>query len=79
VEEGALGLKQSTKKHHADVVKDLLIPFSGEMPLAEITRRNVKEAVACWVERAKASESKRGERSIPNALGTGGALFSRAI
>jgi integrase len=74
-----LRLKPSTKKYYADLVKDFLDPFFGDMPLAEITRRSVKEAVAFWVERAKASESKRGERSIPNALRTGGALFSWAI
>jgi integrase len=74
-----LRLKPSTKKYYADLVKIFLDPFFGEMPLAEITRRNVKEAVAVWVERAKASESKRGERSIPNDLRTGGALFSWAI
>ena len=74
-----LRLKPSTKKYYADLVKDFLIPFFGDMPLAQITRRNVKEAVVFWVERAKASESKRGERSIPNALRTGGALFSWAI
>ena len=74
-----LRLKPSTKKYYADLVKDFLNPFFGDMPLAEITRRNVKEGVAFWVERAKASESKRGERSIPNALRTGGALFSWGI
>ena len=74
-----LRLKPSTKKYYVDLVKDFLNPFFGDMPLAEITRRNVKEAVAFWVERAKASESKRGERSIPNALRTGGALLSWAI
>ena len=74
-----LKLKPSTKKYYADLVKDFLDPFFGDMPLAEITRRNVKEAVAFWVERAKASECKRGERSIPNALRTGGALLSWAI
>ena len=74
-----LRLKASTKKYYADLVDSYLNPFFENMPLAEITRRNVKEAVAFWVERAKASESKRGERSIPNALRTGGALFSWAI
>ena len=61
--------------YYADLVKDFLNPFFGDMPLAEIARRNVKEAVAFWVERAKASDRKRGERSIPNALRTGGALL----
>lgn len=74
-----LRLKPSTRKYYADLVKDFLDPFFEDMPLAEITRRNVKEAVAFWVERAKASDSKRGERSIPNALRTGGALLSWAI
>ena len=74
-----LKLKPSTKKYYADLVKDFLNPFFGDMPLAEITHRNVKEAVAFWMERIKASESKRGERSIPNALSTGGAVLSWAI
>ena len=74
-----LRLKPSTKKYYADLVKDFLNPFFGDMPLADIARRNVKEAVAVWVERAEATQSKRGERSIPNALRTGGALLSWAI
>ena len=41
-----LRLKPSTKKYYADIVKDFLNPFFGDMPLAEITRRNVKEAVS---------------------------------
>jgi len=72
-------LKPSTKKYYGDLVDSYLNPFFENMPLAEIIRRNVKEAVAFWVERAKASDSKRGERSIPNALRTGGAIFSWAI
>jgi Site-specific recombinase XerD len=74
-----LRLKPSTKKYYADLIEAYLNPYFESMPLAEITRRNVKEAVAFWVGRAKASDSKRGERSIPNALRTGGALLSWAI
>ena len=74
-----LRLKPSTRKFYGDILENYLNPFFEDMPLAEITRRTVKEAVAFWVERAKARESKRGERSIPNALRTGGALLSRAI
>ena len=36
-------MKPSTKKYYADIVKDFLNPFFGDMPLAEITRRNMKE------------------------------------
>jgi integrase len=74
-----LRLKPSTKKYYADIVGYYLNPFFGDMPLAEITRRTVKEAVAYWIERIQASESKRGERSIPNALNAGGAVLSWAI
>ena len=73
-----LRLKPSTRKFYGDILKSYLNPFFKDTPLAEITRRTVKEAVAFWVARAKASESKRGERSIPNALRTGGALLSWA-
>ena len=39
-----LRLKPSTKKYYADLVDAYLNPFFENMPLAEITRRNVKEA-----------------------------------
>jgi Phage integrase, N-terminal SAM-like domain len=41
-----LRLRPSTKMYYADLVKDFLNPFFGDMPLAENTRRTVKEAVA---------------------------------
>lgn len=74
-----LRLKPSSKRFYGDILKNYLGPFFGDMPLAEVSRRTVKEAVAFWMERAKASDSKRGERSIPNVLRTGGALFCWAI
>jgi len=74
-----LRLKPSTKRFYGDIIKNHLNPFFGDMPLAEITRRTVKEAVAFWTERVQASGKRRGERSIPNYLRTGGALLSWAI
>jgi len=74
-----LRLKPSSKRFYGDVIKNHLNPYFGDMPLAEITRRTVKEAVAFWTEGVQASQKKRGERSIPNYLRSGGALLSWAI
>ena len=55
-----LRLKPSTKKYYADFVKDFLNPFFGDMPLADITRRNVKRRSHFgWsgYKRARASEA----------------------
>jgi integrase len=90
-----VNLKPSTKRYYGFLIEDWLLPAFGDLELAEITRADVKAAVARWKEeREKASpenpapaEGKKarkrkagqGLRSIPNALRALRSFFSWAI
>ncbi len=60
--------KHSTRKHHAEILKNKLIPYFGQMLLAEITGENVQRFIHLMVEKGYAPHSVHHYHTVLSAV-----------